>query len=281
MIFGLTLNWNGADKLNKLQPGLLKNFENIKVPYKWLIRDNGSKDNSCELINSWNFAEIMALDHNRHNFSQGMNSLVHHLMKDNTYNKFSEINCDAYKDCYLLLLNNDVQFNDNFSLLNMYNLIKNREDVSAIGARLMYPNSNKLAHAGVIFSTRYGNKPYHYRHQEESDQNAEKNRYFQAVTAAVCLVRLSDFLKVDGFNEKYHWCFEDIDLMLKFNKILNKKIIYCGETFIYHEESASLKKNPVNKMFLPQNVSLFESNWKGKYDIDHDFYLKDQNYNLV
>ena len=39
--------------------------------------------------------------------------------------------------------------------------------------------------------------------------------------------------------------------------------MYCGKTNVYHEESASLKKNPVNKMMMPHNVSAFRKKWEG------------------
>ena len=52
-----------------------------------------------------------------------------------------------------------------------------------------------------------------------------------------------------------------------------------GGTKIFHEESASLKKNPVNKMFMSPNVKHFKSKWTGKYELDHDKYLNDSSYN--
>lgn len=51
----------------------------------------------------------------------------------------------------------------------------------------------------------------------------------------------------------------DACLSIKYNQ--NKKIIYCGEAYAYHEESASLRQNPINKMMLPHNVSRFIEKW--------------------
>jgi len=271
-----TLNWNGADKLEVLQPGLFNNLECLftgteYIDNEWYIRDNGSKDGSIALIDKWNnYAHDYSIKkfdigHNRDNFSQGMNFL------------FDEAN--PADDDLILLLNNDVQFDDSVSLLNMYNLMQ-ETNVGIVGARLVYPGVNKLQHAGVIFSKRYNNMPYHYKHQQDIDSDSRKNRYFQAVTAAVCLIKVSVFRKLNGFYLYFFWELENIDFCLRTGEI-REKIDYCGGTNILHEESASLKKNPVNKLFLNNNVLRFKQKWNGKYKTDHDLYLNDPDYNII
>lgn len=267
-LFIYTLNWNGGDKLINLYNSLYPSVYSFDT--YWCIRDNGSKDESVDsLIRHANILlydrkptiqiKDYRIDHNKDNFAQGMN----YLFAQSTPND----------DDLILLLNNDVVFNDAQSINNMYKLM-HKTGAAVVGARLLYNGTNKLQHAGVIFGERYGKMPYHYRHGEESDEASKNNRYFQAVTAAVCLVKAKEFNKVNGFCESFRWAFDDIDLNLRIAKN-NNKIVYCGETNIYHEESASLKKNNINKLFLNHNVKLFKELWFGKYDIDHDKYLKD------
>lgn len=268
-----TLNWNGGEKLINLYNSLYPNTYDFDAV--WHIRDNGSKDESIDrLIRHANIIlhdrtstvkiKDYRISHNKNNFAQGMN----YLFEQSTPND----------DDLILLLNNDVIFKDSISLNNMYKLML-KTGAAIVGARLLYNNTNKLQHAGVIFGERYGKMPYHYKHGEESDEASKKNRYFQAVTAAVCLIKAGEFNKANGYNTFYNWAFEDIDFNLRIG--LNNKIVYCGETNIYHEESASLKKNNVNKLFLNHNVKLFKELWFGKYDIDHDKYLKDPHYGEV
>jgi len=260
-----TLNWNGHSKLEILKKSLFEEKLEKDINISWHIRDNGSKDDSVKLIESWEDKRIKAypIDHNRDSFSKGINFLFEKSTPDD-----SDL---------ILLLNNDVMFSDGQSLQKMIDHMV--EGVGVVGCRLLYFNTDKLQHAGVIFSKRYGLMPYHFRHQEKSDTNAEKNRYFQAVTAACCLIKASSFKKINGMDESYKWAFEDIDMCLSIGK--NEKIVYCGETKIFHEESASLKKNPVNKMFISNNVSYFKNKWSGKYAIDHELYLEDVNYNVI
>lgn len=266
MIHVLTLSWNGLDKLQRLKDGLFRNLKKLDgvIPYRWYIRDNGSHDGTADVVSTWDKTTIKAMSHNRDNFAKGMNSLV-------------DITSIGSNDKFLFL-NNDVQFFDDNSIEKMYKLLISK-NAGAVGARLLYNGTNNLQHAGVIFGHRYGDMPYHYRHKELSDVNAIKNRRFQAVTAAVCLVDANTFRTVGGFDEKFFWAFEDIDLCLRMSSI--KPILYCGETSIYHEESASLKKNPVNKMFLSNNVDHFKSKWTGKYEIDHDKYLSNPEFNII
>jgi GT2 family glycosyltransferase len=270
----LTLTWQGLDKLQKVYDGLAKSIIPTGHSAIWYIRDNGSTDGTAEWLErreEFNFVESknnhlqiapMFVNHNRDNFAQGVNSL---------YEKAAPKMND-----FILLLNNDIVFSDDVSLKNMLQLMDNSK-IGVVGARLLYNDSNKLQHAGVIMGPRYGNMPFHYRHKEESDKDAEKNRYFQAVTAACCLVRVKAWQTMD---HHLSWAFEDIDLNFRIGQA-GWKIAYCGQTTIYHEESATLIKNPVNKMFMPQNVKRFKDKWFGKYDIDHEKYLNDKNYNLI
>lgn len=264
MIHILTLTWNGLDKLQKLKDGLFNNLNQLDEDYCWYIRDNGSKDKTVEEILTWDKVKTLTIDHNRDNFAQGVNSL------------FKTTNCNP--NDLILLLNNDVQFTDDLSLRKMRELVT--EEHGAVGARLLYDGTNVLQHAGVIWSLKYGGNPYHYRHKEESDYQAERNRYFQAVTAACCFVKAKDFIAIGGMDEKLVWCFDDIDMCLAL-KQLGKKNVYCGETKIFHEESASLKKNPVNKLFMNSNVTYFKTKWAGKYEIDHEKYLQNSDYQIL
>ena len=80
--------------------------------------------------------------------------------------------------------------------------------------------------------------------------------------------------------EMFKWAFDDIDLSLSIKYKQNKKIVYCGKTNISHDESASLKKNPVNKMFLSNNLNLLTSKWSKFYVIDKAIYTNNKNYKL-
>ena len=140
----LTLSWNGLDKLKRLRSGLNANLaklvmsdgklkEGFECP-QWLVRDNGSKDDTVKELNNWAYLSdspfaptVYDYSHNRDNFAQGMNDLAD--------------KANLNDDDLILLLNNDVVFNDDKSLLSMYNLIK-RAEIGVVGTKLNYLNKS-------------------------------------------------------------------------------------------------------------------------------------------
>lgn len=264
----LTLTWNGEFLLQRLAPGLFNNCKYLDIDYHWYVKSNGCKDNTVGYLESLgDKVTILKKDHNRDNFAQGVNALA------------NIVKCNYHEDDLFLLLNNDIIFKNGTSLKSMIDLY-NKYKPGIVGAKLNYTNSNKLQHAGVFFSSKHGNMPWHFRANEEEDNDARKNRYFQAVTGACLLTPCNLFFESGMLDEKLHWAFEDIAYNLKINK-LGKKIIYCGDVHIEHGESVSLKKNPVNKLLLQPNVKYFKETYGAMYKVDSDQYLKDKQYNLV
>ena len=250
MIRVLTLSWNGLDMLKQLKPTLEDNLNKTRHDWRWHIRSNGCTDGTQEEVGSWNNVDLMKVSHNRDNFSVGVNSLYERSL--------SEVKTDL-----ILLLNNDVKFKDDDSLNKMVKLMDSSE-ASAVGARLMYPNSNKISHVGVCMSVRHGSMPWHLRDKQELEQRDKVNRYFQAVTGACLLTKADVFERAGCLSNKFNWAFDDVSFCLSVSKTLKEKVVYCGGTEIEHGTSVSLKKNPVHNLFMAQNVKLFKDMWFGK-----------------
>lgn len=274
MLYILTLSFNGKDKLEKLYPTLINNLNNIK--YKWLIKENGSSDNSNEYIESLNNENIHLIKypHNRDNFSQGCNFL------------FNEVK--TTDDDYILLLNNDIIFNDDNSIKNMISIIEKDNNVGVVGCKLTYPDQKTLQHTGVVFSDKTYRLPTNFRCKEAVDKTASEDREYQAITGAVMLTKAKYYNDIcqtnksgiNGLDENYVFCFEDVDACLAIKYNMNKKIVYCGNTNVSHEESATLNKNPMNKLFMSHNMKYFTTKWFGKYSMDREDYIKNNKHKL-
>ena len=267
-----TLSWNGCNKLTKLKESLIPTLR--ELDYTWFIKDNGSKDDTVATVSNWgDKVKILPYKDNRQNFSAGVNYC---------FNAAAPVDSDL-----VMLLNNDIIFNDTSSVRNMLNILHKDKDVGVVGARLLYTDTNKLQHAGVVFNPTY-DTPMHFRAGQVTDGDAEKNRLFQVVTGAVLITRADLFKNVwskntsgtKGMDENFHWAFDDVDLCLSIKYNLGKKIVYCGNTNIFHEESATLKKNPTNKMFLTHNLKYLFDKWRGRYNIDQGIYTYDSKHNL-
>lgn len=265
----LTLTWNKCDSLVKLKESLIPALDGID--YTWFIKDNASVDNTVETASTWgDKVKVVKYKDNNQNFAEGMNYIF-------------DLASPADNDL-VLLLNNDVVFADTTSIKKMISALK--DDIGVVGAKLLFTDTNKLQHAGVVFTSHM--LPIHFRRFEADDDHATKNRLFQAVTGAVMLAKAGDYRAVcqtnasgvKGLCEKLVWCFDDIDACLAIANNTKKKILYCGDTKIFHEESASLKKNPVNKLYMQHNVSYFLGKWRGKCVSDLDRYTMDSKYNL-
>lgn len=113
---------------------------------------------------------------------------------------------------YLLLLNDDVYFTEPYTLERMVEQASYRF-TGAVGCKLLYPESGRIQHAGVV-NTRIG--PVH---KLQFKDDAEEyyfgwNRYtgnLLAVTGACLMVRRELFEKAGGLNEKFRVAFNDVD----------------------------------------------------------------------
>jgi GT2 family glycosyltransferase len=269
-LYILTLTWNRCDLLSKLKASLLPALEGID--YTWLIKDNGSDDDTVKVASGWgDRVQCIKYKDNLQNFSEGTNYLFDIAAPQD--------------DDLILLLNNDIIINDKQSIKKMISLLN--DDVGIVGTKLLYTGTNKLQHAGVVFSGAYG-LPINYRSGQKDDERASQNRYFQAVTGAVMLTKAGNYRSIHtnksgirGLDAEYIFCFEDVDMCLHTVYNMKKKVIYCGNTNISHEESASLKKNAINKLFLSKNATYFLNKWRSKYKIDMQNYLSHNNHNIV
>ena len=216
--------------------------------------------------NKWNFAKERLINHNNDNFSQGVNYLF----------KLS----DPKDDDLVLLLNNDIIFNDTQSLKKMINLFTKNKNVGVVGAKLLSLDKKTINHAGVVFSN-INKLPKHFRAMELDDNYSKMNREFQAITGAVFLTRGDIYRQAGMLPEHMRWAFDDIFLSLSIKYNLNKRIIMAGDVNISHDESSSLKKNPVNKLYMNHNIQSFFKAWNSKYIIDENLYLKDKNFNII
>jgi GT2 family glycosyltransferase len=263
----LTLTWNAKEKLQALYDSILPALEGID--WRWGIKDNGSNDNTVEMVESWknDRVTVFAYKNNLQNYSQGNNWLCQQMAPE--------------EGDYILMLNNDIVFKDSESIKKMISIIDNDNSVGVVGCKLNYEDDpTKVQHVGVLFHPGNIGTPFHFRAGAKEEHRDRLNRLYPIVTGAVILTPFDLFKEIGGLNEKLHWCWDDSFYCMEVqNK--NKKVVYCGETNILHAESASLKKNPVNKLYFKQNLQIFIDRWKNKIDKELvQKYDKDPNFML-
>lgn len=156
---------------------------------------------------------------------------------------YSAINNFAVKKSkgkYILFLNNDTEVISEEWLTAMLEQIQ-REDVGAVGAKLLFPNDT-VQHAGVIIGI--GGAAGHIYHSYRRTSlgymgQLHTIRNYNAVTAACMMVKKDLFEEIGGLDEKnLPIAFNDIDLCLKIRE-KGFKIIFTPYALLYHYESLS------------------------------------------
>lgn len=244
-----------AHNKNDLTTACLNAIIKSKVPevFETLIVDNASTPPLENILDKTVLqlanAKIIRNDHNL-SFSKANNKAV-------------ELSCGKF----LLFLNNDVLIYPNTISV----LLENTIPKSIIGGKLLFPDSNTIQHAGISHmlwgrTSNYGVSA----NSEHPKLNTRRNRF--AITGAMQLIRKDFFLDLEGYDEKYRWGFEDVDLCLK-AKQLNAEIVYEPNAIGTHIESATL--SPLRESTIDnENYKYYRDKWDFKLKSAEDNYIQ-------
>lgn len=178
------------------------------------------------------------------------------------------------KGSYLLFLNNDIEIITEDWLEELLSHCQ-REDVGAVGCKLLYPDGT-IQHAGVgiglggIANSMFvgmDSKYHGYMHRANLQLN------YSAVTAACMLVKKEVFQKVEGFEETLAVAYNDIDLCLKIGES-GYRIVYTPYAKAYHDESKSRGKEntPEKQARLAKESAYMMEKWKDIFEYGDPYY---------
>lgn len=162
---------------------------------------------------------------------------------------------------FLVFLNNDTILLPGW-LEKMVELAKSDSNIAVVGNKQLYPDSEKVNHAGMFFDER--RLPIHYGvGAERYDPRINFTRDMQIVTASCILIRKDIFKKMGGFDEIYQNGYEDVDLCLKI-KEAGYRVVYCPESEIFHygQKSPGRTENDI------RNQIIFQERWSKKIHCD-------------
>ncbi|WP_326998660.1 glycosyltransferase family 2 protein [Croceibacterium mercuriale] len=164
----------------------------------------------------------------------------------------------------LCLLNNDIEILEPNWLATMVRQAV-REEVGAVGARLLYPDG-RIQHAGVVLGV--GNAAGHahrfMRPEEEGYHHRHSLPHFvSAVTAACLVVRGDRFDAVDGLDEaNFAVAFNDVDLCLRLNRKGWQSLYEPRATLVHHESvSRGLDRDPVGAARFAGEMAALQRIW--------------------
>lgn len=164
---------------------------------------------------------------------------------------------------YLLFLNNDTEIIEPDCIQEMLGYCQ-REDVGAVGARLLYQDDT-IQHAGVVVG--FGGIAGHTFIGLHKSENSYFHRAmcaqdYSAVTAACLMTKKEVFHRAGGFSEELAVAFNDIDYCMKV-RAQDKLVVYNPYALLYHYESKSrgLEDTPEKVARFNREIKIFSEKW--------------------
>lgn len=150
---------------------------------------------------------------------------------------------------HLVFLNNDTEVISSNWLENMLQHSQ-RKKVGAVGAKLLFSDKT-IQHSGVIVGlTGFAGHIFQkitngfYPHIPFGKPNWTKN--YLAVTGACLMIKKSLYKKINGMDEKFSICGNDVDICIKLYE-LGYYNVYSANAELYHHESQSRDPNQIPK----------------------------------
>ncbi|MFA5750449.1 MAG: glycosyltransferase family 2 protein, partial [Candidatus Shapirobacteria bacterium] len=212
--------WNTA----KITQKCVKTINKYIPGQEIIVVDNGSQDNTVEILSKIKNVKIIA-NHANLGFAKANNIGLKHATSD-----------------YIIFMNSDIELLDS-TILKMVEFLKNNSNIGIIGPKFLNPDM--AVQASVFppqtslnaFKEFWLNKKNSY---SKYIPNTKKPIKVWAISGGCIITRKSFFKSIGGWNEKYFFYFEDMDLCRKINKI-GKDVIFYPECEIIHRHGASGK----------------------------------------
>ena len=161
---------------------------------------------------------------------------------------------------YLLFLNNDTVVQPGW-LRAMVQLADSDPSIGIVGAKLLYPESGTIQHAGIELIN--GVPDHIHREVAADDPRVNAVCDFDMVTGACMLVRRSLFIELAGFDEEFLNGVEDVDLCLRARE-LGWRVVYCPTSVVEHHEGSSEGRYD----HVRENLQRFVDRWQGRFDAE-------------
>lgn len=213
----VVLNWNRSDVTLDCLRSLWAHTSGHR--YEIVLVDNGSRPADVAAFDSLDGpCTVVRLEVNRY-FGEGNN-----------------IGVERAQAPLVVLMNNDVTVTPGW-LEPLVEAVLGSDDCGAAGPKFVYPNG-LLQEAGGLLDEE-ANSVQIGKFQDPDAPEFNRGRQVDYVSAACCLLRKEDFLRVLGFDLQYEPAYyEDADLCLKLSQ-LGLTTRYVPESRVVHHESVT------------------------------------------
>jgi riboflavin kinase/FMN adenylyltransferase len=231
----IILNYNGKDYLEEYLPSVISNTE---IPFRLIIADNGSTDDSIPFVKKYYpEIEIHELEHN-YGFAEGYNRVIKAL--------------DDYK--YIVLLNSDVE-TDSEWLSPIIDLMEKDRQIGVAQPKILsYDAKNKFEYAGAaggyldLLAYPFCRGRIFDTIETDEGQYDDNKEVFWASGAAM-VIRKKLFTDIGGFDTRFFAHQEEIDLCWRI-KQAGYKVYSVGSSKVYHLGGGTLSYVNPHKTYL-------------------------------
>ena len=207
----IIVNYNGKELLQKCLESLFKtDYENFEV----ILVDNNSTDGSIEFVTK-NYPKIIVIK----------------LDSNKGFAEPNNVGAKIAKGEHLLFLNNDTVTSSNF-ISEMVKVLQKDEQVAICQSLLLRPNGD--VDSSGDFIDKIG---IVYNSKTKIDQIKEVS----SARGACMMIRKKIFDKLGGFDEKFFFSFEDVDLGWR-SWILGYKVVIAPNSIVYHSVGKTSSK---------------------------------------
>lgn len=229
------LNWNGLEMLRRFLPKVVdcSNGEGIRI----YVADNASSDASCAWVReAFPQVGLIELSEN-YGFAEGYNRALAKLEAE-----------------YVVLLNSDVEVTPHW-LVPLLDYMENHPEVAACQPKLKsWRDKTCFEYAGASggYLDKYG---YPFCRGRIFDVvECDHGQYDDVVSVlwasgAALFIRLEDYRRVGGLDERFFAHMEEIDLCWRLRS-RGRRIVCVPQSEVYHVGAATLKKENPRKTFL-------------------------------
>ncbi len=223
----IIVTWNTATITLKCVKTINKYLDNPEI----IIVDNASKDNTVDLLAKEKNVKIIK---NKENLG---------------FSKANNIGLKQATNELIIFMNSDIELIDN-SIIDLINYFNSNKNVGIIGPKFLNPDLTPQASIFPKQSALNAFKEFFLNQKNSYTKyipNTENPIKVWAVSGGCILTCKSFFESIGGWNEKYYFYYEDLDLCRKINRI-GKDVVFFPKCQIIHRHGAS-----GSKLSDPQN----------------------------
>jgi len=234
------LNWNGLSHLQTFLPSVVE----YSTEHSIYLIDNASTDNSVAWVTKTYPQVSIIVNAQNGGFCKGYNDGLKQIEAE-----------------FFVLLNSDVEVTANW-LNPILSILENDPKVAAVQPKILsYLQKNTFEYAGAAggyldwLGYPFCRGRIFDSVEKDENQYNDTTEIFWA-SGACMFIRASLFSELGGFDEAFFAHMEEIDLCWQL-KNKGYKIMYTGESKVYHLGGGTLQKTNVFKTYLNYRNGLF------------------------